>query len=92
MIVPKQTEVVIQYKDAEIRQLDSYEKCAAKLKDRTEEAAKNTTTLKKLVGEIHSRFAYPEIEKTLKRNDANKAILLKTLHAVLVRLSQLCRT
>lgn len=83
MIAPKQTEVVIQYKDAEIGQLDSYEKCVAKLKDRTAEATKNMTALKKLIGEIRFRFAYPEIEKTLKLTGTNKSILLGTLHAVI---------
>lgn len=47
------------------------------------EATTNTTSLKKLVGEISFRFAYPEIEKTLKLSKTNKAILLKTLHAVI---------
>ena len=62
---------------------DSYEKCASKLKDRTAEATKTPASLKKLVGDIRYRFAYPEIEKTLKLTGANKAILLKTLHAVI---------
>ena len=83
VILPKQTEVVIQYADAEIGQMDSYEKCVAKLKDRTAEVTKNVTSLKKQVGEIRARFAYPEIEKTLKLTGANKSILLKTLHAVI---------
>ncbi|MFR5244030.1 MAG: hypothetical protein ACLTFJ_04290 [Clostridium sp.] len=69
--------------DSEIGLLDSYEKCASTLKDRTKEATTNATSLKKLVGEIGFRFAYPEIEKTLKLSKTNKAILLKTLHAVI---------
>lgn len=82
-IISRKNEVDIQYKDAEIGMLDSYEKCTAKLKNRTAEAIKATTSLKKLVGDIHYRFAYPEIEKTLKFTGANKAVLLKTLHAVI---------
>ena len=76
-------DVSIQYMDSEIGLLDSYEKCASTLKDRTKEATTNATSLKKLVGEIGFRFAYPEIEKTLKLSKTNKAILLKTLHAVI---------
>lgn len=82
-INPSQNEVEIQYEDAEIGLLDSYEKCVTKLRDRTAEATKTATSLKKLVGEIRCRFAYPEIEKTLKFTAANKAILQKTLHAVI---------
>ena len=82
-IIPSTNEVNIQYKDAEIGTFDSYEKCANKLKDRTAEATKTPASLKKLVGDIRYRFAYPEIEKTLKLTGANKAILLKTLHAVI---------
>ena len=82
-ITPSRNDVSIQYMDSEIGLLDSYEKCASTLKDRTKEATTNTTSLKKLVGEISFRFAYPEIEKTLKLSKTNKAILLKTLHAVI---------
>ena len=42
-----------------------------------------TSSLKKLVGAIRYRFAYPEIEKSLKLTSANKNILLKTLRAVI---------
>ena len=72
-IIPSTNEVNIQYKDAEIGTFDSYEKCASKLKDRTAEATKTPASLKKLVGDIRYRFAYPEIEKTLKLTGANKA-------------------
>ena len=82
-IVPSQNEVEIEYQDAEIGVLDSYEKCSSKLIDRTAEATKAPTSLKRLVGEIRYRFAYPEIEKTLKLTGANKATLLKTLRAVI---------
>lgn len=83
VISKKKDEVIIQYKDAEIGQLDSYEKCVNKLKDRTVEVTKSVGSLKKIVGDIHFRFAYPEIEKTLKLNRKDKEILLKTLHAVI---------
>lgn len=76
-------ETDIQYLTADIDMMDSYEKCVTKLKDRTAEATKTTTALKKLIGPVHYRFAYPEIEKTLKLTGANKQVLLKTLRAVI---------
>lgn len=75
--------VEVQYQNAEIGVMDSYEKCVAKLRDHTEEATRTTASLKKLIGEVWYRFAYPEIEKTLKLTGMNKKILLKTLHAVI---------
>ncbi len=75
--------VEIQYKTADIEKMDSYEKCVDKLQDKTKEATRTTTSLKKLVGDISYRFAYPEIEKSLKLTSTNKTILLKTLRAVI---------
>lgn len=75
--------IEISYKTADIDKMSSYEKCLMKLKDRTKEATKTATSLKKLVGDIRYRFAYPEIEKSLKLTGENKNILLKTLHAVI---------
>lgn len=83
VIYSSKNDVIIQYKDSVIGPLDSYEKCVSKLKDRTVEATKNPLSLTELIGEIHFRFAYPEIEKTLKMTSANKEIMLKTLHAVI---------
>lgn len=76
-------EVKFQYQTAEIDAMDSYEKCIRKLKDQTGEAARTATSLKKLIGGIQYRFAYPEIEKSLKITGTNKSILLKTLRAVI---------
>lgn len=76
-------EVAIHYQTAEIGVMDSYEKCVTKLVDRTDEATHSATSLKKMVGEIRYRFAYPEIEKSLKLTSSNKKILLKTLRAVI---------
>ena len=76
-------EIDIQYQTADIDTMDSYEKCVKKLKDQTIEATRTTTALKKLVGAVRYRFAYPEIEKSLKLKGANKSILLKTLRAVI---------
>ena len=77
------SEVTIHYQSAEIGPMDSYEKCVEKLKDYTKEAARTATSLKKLIGEVKYRFAYPEIEKSLKLTGTNRNILLKTLRAVI---------
>ena len=76
-------EIEVKYKTANIDKMDSYEKCVTKLKYKTKEATQTATALKKLIGDIRYRFAYPEIEKSLKLVGANKKILLKTLRAVI---------
>lgn len=75
--------IEIQYHTADIDIMDSYEKCEKKLKDKTTEATRTATALKKLIGDIQCRFAYPEIEKSLKLTKTNKEILLMTLKAVI---------
>lgn len=74
--------VSIQYHVANIDVMDSYEKCVAKLEDKTNEVS-NTQLLKKMVGDIKYRFAYPEIEKSLKLTNSNKDVLLKITKAVI---------
>ena len=71
----------IRYFTAEIAEMDSYEKAVEKLKDRTNEISGDFKKLKKLIGNLEYRFAYPEIEKTLKLANVNKQALLKTLRA-----------
>ncbi|MBQ5988481.1 MAG: ATP-binding protein [Oscillospiraceae bacterium] len=73
----------IRYFTAEIAEMDSYEKAVEKLKDRTNEISGDFKKLKKLIGNLEYRFAYPEIEKTLKLANVNKQVLLKTLRAVI---------
>ena len=73
----------IRYFTAEIAEMDSYEKAVEKLKDRTNEISGDFKKLKKLIGNLEYRFAYPEIEKTLKLANVNKQALLKTLRAVI---------
>ena len=77
------SEVAIQYQSAEIGMMDSYEKCAARLTDHTKEATRTATSLKTMIGDVKYRFAYPEIEKSLKLKGADQNILLKTLRAVI---------
>lgn len=73
----------IRYFSSDIGEMDSYEMAAEKFIDRTAELAGNFKKLRNLIGPIEFRFAYPEIETTLRVNDVNKNALLKTLHAVI---------
>ena len=75
--------VEIEYKTADIDKMDSYEKCVGKLTDHTAEATKTIDALKKIVGPVSYRFAYPEIETTLKFDGINKAAFTKILRAVI---------
>ena len=75
--------VSIQWYSSEIAEMDSYEKAAAKLTDRTEELSGSIKKLKAMVGTPEFRFAYPEIENTLRLSDVKKIALLKTLRAVI---------
>jgi hypothetical protein len=78
-IVPEKTEVDLKYECAEIGKMDSYEKCVEKLVEKKI----GNKSLKKIVGQINYRFAYPEIENKLLINRENKDVLLKTLRAVI---------
>ncbi len=73
----------IRYYSAEIADMDSYEMAANKLKDRTNEISGSFKALKKAVGKLEFRFAYPEIETSLRLEDVKKTELLKTLRAVI---------
>ncbi|MBQ9211685.1 MAG: ATP-binding protein [Clostridia bacterium] len=75
--------VDVRYYAAEIGELDFYERCVDKLQDFTDQVSGNRLGLKKCVGEISSRFAYPEIASSLNTAGANKKELLKTMRAVL---------
>jgi hypothetical protein len=72
----------IRYQSSEIDKLDSYEKCVQKLTYQTDALTNTPAAMKKLFGQIEYRFAYPEIESSLKLAGTNKKALLKTLRAV----------
>ncbi|MGN0674006.1 MAG: DNA repair protein Rad50 [Anaerovoracaceae bacterium] len=74
--------VEISYSFARINKMDSYESCVEKLEDHTAEAAA-VNSLKKLVGPISCRFAYPDIETSMLLDDIDREVLLKTLRAVI---------
>ena len=78
-----QENVEVRYATASIEKMDSYEKCTRKLEDHTADLNGNPNSLKKLIGPIHYRFAYPEIEPALGFSGVNKKELLKTLRAVI---------
>lgn len=75
--------VELQYFNAEIGVSDSYEKTVSKLKDHSDEISGNLKKLKKAVGTLNYRFAYPEIESSLKLSEIKNEVLLKTLRAVI---------
>ena len=73
----------IRYQTADIDTMDSYEKCITKLKDQTKDVSRTAKSLRESIGAVRYRFAYPEIEKTLKLTGADQKLLLKTLRAVI---------
>lgn len=73
----------ISYKSSQIDKMDSYEKCVAKLEDHTEDATSKINSLKKIIGPVSYRFAYPEIETSILLDDIDRKIFLKTLQAVI---------
>lgn len=75
--------VSIRYFTAEISEMDSYEMVAEKLVDRTDEIDGDFKKLKKAIGPLEYRFAYPEIESSLRVSDVDKKALLKMLRAVI---------
>lgn len=76
-------DVAFRYFSAEIGEMDSYEMASGKLCERTEELRGSIKELKKAVGLLEYRFAYPEIESSLRLTDVKKSALLKTLRAVI---------
>ena len=75
--------VDIDFYSAPIEKMDSYEKCVEKLRDHTAEVTQTTNALKKIVGPVSYRFAYPEIETSLNFSGLNKTVFTKTLKAVI---------
>lgn len=75
--------VSTRYYTAEIAEMDSYEMAVEKLIDRTDEIGGSFKALRKAVGSLEFRFAYPEIETSLRVGGVEKAALLKTLRAVI---------
>lgn len=78
--------VGLRYYAAEIAEMDYYERCVSNLRDFTGEITGRRLGLKEHVGEIHSRFAYPEIASSMQTSGIKKADLLKTLRAILATL------
>ena len=77
------SDIIFHYKNTVIGIMDSYEKCVKHLVNRTDELRAVSFSMKRMVGPLEYRFAYPEIESTLKLTGADKRVLLKTLRAVI---------
>ena len=75
--------IVLSHAQTEIGERDTYEKCAARLADGLLVIDYEPKTLKRVFGELNYRFAYPEIETSLKIQDIDKKTLLRTLKAVI---------
>ena len=74
--------ITTDYSNTEIGERDTYEKCAARLTDMTPLAIE-PKQLKKKFGRLNCRFAYPEIEPSLRLSGMKNEVLLKTLRAVI---------
>ena len=75
--------ITLEYAKTEIGEKDTYEKCAKRLSEHAEMITAEPKVLKEVFGELNFRFAYPEIETTLKIAGMKKDILLRTLKAVI---------
>ena len=75
--------VTFRYYSAKIGEMAFYEMAVGKLMERTEEVGSSFKKLREMVGPLEFRFAYPEIETSLRVKDVKKAELLKTLRAVI---------
>ena len=74
-----ENDVSLRYASSPIEENDSYEMAARKFS----EIAADIKDIRKSVGDLHYRFAYPEIESSLKLADIDRTELLKTLKAVI---------
>lgn len=79
----KAAAVSLGYDAVSIGERDSYEKCAKRFPEKPEALAADVRQLKKRMGTLKYRFAYPAIETTLNVAGMNKAILLRCLRAVI---------
>lgn len=78
--------VDLRYYEAEIGELDSYERCVTSLCDYTKQISGGRMELKKRVGEIRFRFAYPEIASSMQTSGIKQSDLLRTMRAVIATL------
>ena len=83
VIDPQNESVDIAYTATGIGPMDSYEMCADKLADVDMPKMEDYKELKRHIGDIKYRFAYPEIERNLKMNDLKTDDFLAALRAVI---------
>ena len=74
-------EIEVHYGSCEIQKLDSYEKCSGRI--RADEIISDYSMLIKKIGKLDYKFAYPEIETSLRTGGVDKKILLKVLKSVI---------
>ena len=74
--------ISFRYFTADIAERDSYKMAVGKLKERTSEMDGSFKALKKAIGALEYRFAYPEIERSIRLTDVEKPTLLRTIRAV----------
>lgn len=82
-IDPESKTIDLGYTATGIGPMDSYEMCVGKLIGVELAKVSAYKELRRYIGEIKYRFAYPEIEKNLKLNDFKSGEFLKTLRAVI---------
>ena len=80
-IFPVRRKVEVNYGCCDILLMDSYEKCAAKIK--ADSRITDFSELQTKIGIVEYKFAYPEIETSLKTRDVQKELLLKVMRAVI---------
>jgi len=75
--------VSLSYGRSAISERDTYEKCAARLEGKCDTIPTHASSLRKQIGELRFRFAYPEIDPPLSLVGIKKSVLLQSLKAVL---------
>lgn len=82
--IDKGTQIVkLMHGQTSINEKDSYEKCSLRLDNNPYNLIYEPTFYKKSFGKFNYRFAYPDIESSLKITNIDKNTLLKTLKAVI---------
>lgn len=82
-IIPYKKYVEVTHAYAEIKTMDSYESCARRLGKLDLITDAEIREQRNAVGDLHYRFAYPEIESSLRISDVDRHSFLRTLRAVI---------
>ena len=82
-ITPQNGSAEVFHASTIIKAIDSYESCVKRLEKPTVISDIEVRKHRNAVGELHYRFAYPEIEPKLRISDLYRNTLLRTLRAVI---------